>query len=122
MVVVRLTRSGGKKNPFYHIVIADCRYSRDGRFIERVGYYNPLARGKNIPLYMEKKRIVYWLNQGAQATLRVQHLIKKFEKLPEAAKEGSLRKAELKRLQSEQSSIKAHQAQDTVAEKLLPDK
>ena len=81
MVVIRLARRGSKKNHFYHVVVADQRSPRDGRFIERLGYYNPMARGHEIKLQLGKERISYWLNQGAQASLTVQHLIKKFEKV-----------------------------------------
>lgn len=79
MVVVRLARRGNRKNAFYQIVVADCRCPRDGRFIERVGYYNPIAKGHKTLLQIERERIFYWLNQGAQATLRVQRLIKNLE-------------------------------------------
>ena len=121
MVVIRLARGGRKKNSFYRIVVADCRHPRDGQFIECVGYYNPMARGCGILLQVERERIVYWLGQGAQATSRVQHLIKKFEKLPEKAKEGaarsgSLRKSELKYLQAEQQSVKAQKTQAEATE------
>lgn len=83
MVVVRLARGGSKKNPFYQIVVADCRRQRDGRFIERIGCYNPMAKGHGVILQVEKERMIYWLNKGAQASLRVQHLIKKLEKSAE---------------------------------------
>ena len=90
MVVVRLARGGSKRSPFYHIVIADRRMPRDGRFIERVGYYDPMAKGHNIQLQVERDRIVYWLGQGAAVSLRVKHLIKKFEKLLEEATKVAL--------------------------------
>ncbi len=70
MVVIRLARTGSKNNPFYHIVIADKRKPRDGRFIERVGYYNPMARGQDVRLQIESERVDYWLGQGAQASDR----------------------------------------------------
>lgn len=121
MVVIRLARGGSKKNPFYHIVVADCRHPRDGRFIEHVGYYNPMARGRDVQLQVEKERIAYWLDQGAQATLRVKHLIEKLEKSPEEAQKGSLRKGELKHLQAEQSA-KAQKAQAKAAEEAAAEK
>lgn len=104
MVVIRLSRGGSKKNPFYHIVVADRRDPRDGRFIEHVGYYNPMARGHDVRLQIEKERIEHWLGQGAQASLRVKHLIKMLEKSPEEAQKGGARKGELKRMQAEQSA------------------
>ena len=58
-VVIRLTRGGAKKRPFYHIVAADSRKARDGRYIERLGYYNPIATGQEIPLFLEQDRITY---------------------------------------------------------------
>lgn len=86
MVVIRLARRGSKKNPFYHIVVADRRMPRDGRFIEQVGYYNPMARGHDVRLRIVKDRVFYWLSQGASTSLRVKYLIKQIEQLPEEAK------------------------------------
>lgn len=80
MVVIRLSRGGAKKRPFYTIVVADRREARDGRCIERVGYFNPIAAGKEIRLHMEIERVKYWLSQGAQPSDRVKQLIKTFEK------------------------------------------
>lgn len=76
MVVIRLSRGGAKKRPFYHIVVADKRRSRDGRFIEQVGYFNPIAAGKDVRLTMDLPRIQDWIAKGAQASDRVKHLIK----------------------------------------------
>ncbi|HTM64551.1 MAG TPA: 30S ribosomal protein S16 [Gammaproteobacteria bacterium] len=76
MVVIRLSRTGAKKRPFYHIVVADKRRSRDGRFIEQVGYYNPIAAGKEVKLSLDLARAEHWISQGAQASDRVKHLIK----------------------------------------------
>ena len=103
MVVIRLARTGSKKNPFYHIVIADKRKPRDGRFIERLGYYNPMARGQDVRLQIEKERVDYWLGQGAKASERVTHLIKILEKTPDAAKAAGIKKGELKKAQAEAS-------------------
>lgn len=80
MVVIRLARAGAKKNPFYQIVASDKRNSRDGRFIEKLGYFNPLARGKATNLTCNIERVDYWLNKGAQPSERVQKLIKDFKK------------------------------------------
>lgn len=79
MVVIRLSRGGAKKRPFYQVVVADKRRARDGRCIERIGYFNPIASGKEIRLHLNFERIQYWLSQGAQPSERVQKLIKTFE-------------------------------------------
>jgi len=76
MVVIRLSRSGAKKRPFYHIVVADKRRSRDGRFIEQLGYYNPIATGKDVPLTLNIERAEHWIANGAQPSDRVKHLMK----------------------------------------------
>ena len=80
MVTIRLSRGGSKKQPFYHIHVADKRAKRDGRYIERLGFYNPQARGDEQPLRMDLERVDYWLNQGAQTSERVNALIKRFRK------------------------------------------
>ncbi|HSW69840.1 MAG TPA: 30S ribosomal protein S16 [Gammaproteobacteria bacterium] len=80
MVVIRLSRGGAKKRPFYHVVVADKRRARDGRCIERVGYFNPIACGKDIRLHLNNERIQYWISQGAQPSDRVQQLLETFEK------------------------------------------
>lgn len=80
MVVIRLSRGGVKKRPFYHIVVSDKRSPRDGRCIERIGYFNPIATGKEIKLHLEQERARYWISKGAQPSDRVWQLIKTFEK------------------------------------------
>ncbi len=80
MVVIRLSRGGAKKRPFYQVVVADKRRARDGRCIERIGYFNPIAAGKEVRLHLEYERIKYWLSQGAQPSDRVKQLIKTFQK------------------------------------------
>ena len=76
MVSIRLSRGGSKKRPFYHIVAADHRKPRDGRYIERLGFYNPLAKGGEETLRVDLDRINYWVSQGAQPSDRVSTLIK----------------------------------------------
>ena len=76
MVTIRLARAGAKKRPFYHIVAADSRNPRDGRYIERLGFFNPIASGREEKLKLEQERVDYWLSQGAQPTERVAGLIK----------------------------------------------
>ncbi|MDX1754455.1 MAG: 30S ribosomal protein S16 [Marinobacter sp.] len=76
MVTIRLARGGSKKRPFYHLTVTDSRKSRDGRFIERVGFFNPVARGQEERLRIDRDRVDYWLGQGAQASERVAQLLK----------------------------------------------
>ena len=78
MVTIRLARGGAKKSPFYQIVVTDSRSSRDGRFIEKIGYFNPMARGKEVRLELKKDRVDHWVGQGAQTSVRVSTLIKEF--------------------------------------------
>lgn len=89
MVVIRLSRGGAKKRPFYHIVVADKRRARDSRYIERVGYFNPMAAGKEVRLHLDLERVNYWVSQGAQASERVQQLIKTFEKAADSTTEAA---------------------------------
>jgi small subunit ribosomal protein S16 len=84
MVVIRLSRGGAKKRPFYHIVVANKTRSRDG--IERLGYYNPIAAGKDTKLQFNLERAQEWIAKGAQPSDRVKHLIKLQQ---EAAKQAS---------------------------------
>ena len=76
MVTIRLSRGGAKKRPFYHLTVTDHRRARDGRFIERVGFFNPCARGQEERLRVEADRIAYWQGQGAQLSPRVAKLVK----------------------------------------------
>ncbi|OIQ47604.1 30S ribosomal protein S16 [Psychrobium sp. nBUS_13] len=80
MVTIRLTRGGAKKRPFYQVVVADSRCARDGRYIEKVGFFNPLARGQEETLRLDLDRIAHWVGQGAQASDRVAKLIKDAQK------------------------------------------
>lgn len=78
MVVIRLSRAGTNKVPFYHVVVADQRMPRDGRFIEHVGYYDAVAKGRATKIELNKERIQYWVSQGAQLSARVAHVLKEF--------------------------------------------
>lgn len=80
MVVIRLSRGGAKKRPFYTIVVSDRRSARDGRCIERIGYFNPIAAGKDVRLHMDFERANYWISKGAQPSERVKQLMKTFVK------------------------------------------
>ncbi len=75
MVTIRLSRGGAKKRPFYHIVVTDSRNARDGRYIERVGFFNPVARGQEEKLRIDTDRVDHWIGQGAQTSDRVAKLI-----------------------------------------------
>ena len=76
MVTIRLARGGSKKRPFYHLTVTDSRNARNGRFIERVGFFNPVARGQEERLRIDNDRVEYWQGQGAQLSERVAKLVK----------------------------------------------
>ena len=75
MVKIRLARGGAKRRPFYHIVVADSRNKRDGRRIEKIGFFNPLARGQEERLRLDLERVDYWTGVGAQLSDRVANLV-----------------------------------------------
>jgi small subunit ribosomal protein S16 len=76
MVTIRMARGGAKKRPFYNIVVTDSRNRRDGSFIERVGFFNPIAAGNEERLRIDRARVDYWISKGAQASDRVASLLK----------------------------------------------
>ncbi|KTF13415.1 MULTISPECIES: 30S ribosomal protein S16 [Pseudoalteromonas] len=76
MVTIRLQRGGAKKRPFYQIVVADSRFSRDGRFIEKVGFFNPIASGQEEKVRLDLSRVDHWVGQGAGLSDRVAKLVK----------------------------------------------
>ena len=84
MVTIRLSRGGAKKHPFYHVVVTDSRSRRDGRYIERVGYFNPLARGAEKRLEVSLDRVEHWVSKGASTSDRVKTLIKEARKAADA--------------------------------------
>ena len=85
MVIIRLARGGAKKTPFYNLVVADSRNRRDGRFIERVGFYNPSAKAGAEALRVDQERVTFWQGQGAQLSDTVARLVKFHAKGPEHA-------------------------------------
>lgn len=85
MVKIRLTRGGAKKRPFYHIIVTDQRAARDGRNIERVGYFNPIASGNEKRVELDTERVKHWLGQGAQMTDKVRNLYKEAAKVQVSA-------------------------------------
>ncbi len=100
MVKVRLARGGAKKKPFYSIVATDSRKRRDSGYIERIGYFNPVARGQEVRLSLEEDRLDYWLSQGAQISDRVKQLVKEY-------KDPSIRD---KRIAAQEAKAKAIEA------------
>ncbi|MEM8593400.1 MAG: 30S ribosomal protein S16 [Pseudomonadota bacterium] len=80
MVVIRLSRGGSKKRPFYRLTVADSRRARNSKFIERVGFFNPAARGQEERLRVDEERVAYWISQGAQPSQRVSALLKELSK------------------------------------------
>ena len=93
MVVIRLSRGGSKKNPFYNVVVADSRNRRDGRFIERVGFYNPSAKVATESLRIDDARVNHWKSNGAQLSDTVTRLVKTHAKGPEAMMAGKVKDA-----------------------------
>jgi len=85
MVTIRLARAGSKKRPFYHLVVTDSRNSRDGRFIERIGFFNPIAAGKEEGLRIDTDRFDHWTSHGAQPSDAVRKLVKRVQKAAAAA-------------------------------------
>ena len=75
MVVIRLARGGSKKRPFYNIVVTDKRKPRDSGYIERIGFFNPMARGQEVRLHLEQERVAHWQANGAQPSERVAKLL-----------------------------------------------
>ncbi len=85
MVTIRLTRGGAKKRPFYHLVATDSRNRRDGRYLERLGFFNPMAVQGEEGLRIDLERVQYWIDNGAQPSERVAQLLKTYRKQQEAA-------------------------------------
>ena len=80
MVTIRLSRGGAKKRPYYHLVVTDSRNARDGRYIERLGFFNPVARGNETPLRIDLDGVDRWVGKGAQCSERVSQLVKVYRK------------------------------------------
>jgi len=117
MVVIRLSRSGSKKRPYYNVVVADSRKRRDGRFIERLGFYNPLANDGAEALRLNLERIIYWQGQGAQLSETMGRIIKLNEKGAEglaAMKKKDEAKAEAKK--AKKAAAKVAAAEEALAE------
>ena len=127
MLTIRLARAGAKKRPFYHVSVADSRMPRDGRFVERVGYYNPIASGQEVHLELDVERIDYWISKGAQPSDRVLNLLKQNKETPEqtekrlAAKDLQRQKKLAKRLADKEpeAPAEAAPAEEAVAEEVV---
>ena len=115
MLTIRLARSGAKKRPFYHVSVADSRMPRDGRFVERVGYYNPIASGQEVRLELDLERIDYWIGQGAQPSDRVLNLLKQNKETPEQT-EKRLAIKDLKRQKKLAKKLAAKEPEEAPAE------
>lgn len=115
MVSIRLSRGGAKKRPFYHIVVADKRAPRDGRYIERLGFFNPIAAGQEEPLRLNLERVEYWISCGAQPSNRVKQLMSA-AKNPEAYFEKKAKRQEAKKKAQQEAIAKAAEAERKAAE------
>ncbi|MDA1037685.1 MAG: 30S ribosomal protein S16, partial [Proteobacteria bacterium] len=125
MVIIRLARSGAKKNPYYFITVADERNPRDGKFIERLGFFNPTAKGQEERLRLDLDKINEWVSKGAQLSERVQSLIKEANLSPEElqakldakkAKSDAKRAAAAEKLAKEAEEKAAEEAAAAAAE------
>ncbi|MGB2943396.1 MAG: 30S ribosomal protein S16 [Candidatus Macondimonas sp.] len=85
MVTIRLARAGAKKRPFYHLVVTDSRNRRDGRYLERLGFFNPIASEREESLRVDLERARHWIAQGAQPSERVEQLLKQAAKTGDAS-------------------------------------
>ena len=119
MLTIRLARSGAKKRPFYHVSVADSRMPRDGRFVERVGYYNPIASGQEVRLELDLERIDYWIGQGAQPSDRVLNLLKQNKETPEET-EKRLAIKDLKRQKKLAKKLAAKEPEEAPAAEEAP--
>lgn len=119
MVTIRLARHGAKKNPFYHITVADRRAKRDGRFIERVGFFNPLARGQDEALRVNLERVDHWLAEGAKPSDRVRQLIKQARR--QAVAQAEAAPAAAQEAHAEEAGAEEAAAEEAAAEETAVD-
>ena len=112
MLKLRLSRGGTKKRPVYKVVVADSRFARDGRFIEKVGFFNPLLpKEKKERIGLEAERIKYWLGQGAQPTTRVARILGENELMPMPVNGNNPQKAIPKKDRKKEGSEEAPKAE-----------
>ena len=119
MLTIRLARAGVKKRPFFHIRVADSRKPRDGRFIEKVGYFNPIASGQEVRLEVDQERIDFWISQGAQLSDRVTTLLKRNAETPEQTeKRHTLKEGKRLKKLSDKAALKV--VEEAPAEEAAP--
>lgn len=106
MVVIRLARAGAKKRPFYHITVADRRAPRDGRFIEQIGFFNPIASGQAQRLRLDLERVDHWISVGAKPSSKVASIIKQY-RIEQAAAEANAAEANAAEAEAEEASQEA---------------
>ena len=106
MVVIRLSRAGAKKRPFYHICVSDKRRKRDGNHIEKIGFYNPIANSKEQTLKLDKERYDYWVSVGAQPSDTVMMLLKRSQMTDEEIAKLEQKKIDAKQKRKEQEILK----------------
>ncbi len=117
MLKLRLSRGGTKKRPVYKVVVADSRFARDGRFIEKVGFFNPLLpKEKKERIGLEAERIKYWLGQGAQPTIRVARILGENELMPMPANGNNPQKAVPKKDRKKEGAEEAKKEEAPKAE------
>ena len=110
MVTIRLARGGAKKRPYFHITVADSRRARDGKYIERVGFFNPIASAQNDRLNIDHERLDYWVSKGAQVTERVKTLIKESKLSTEDFNQLIAKKEKLRLVKLEKKKSSASEA------------
>ena len=113
MVTIRLARGGAKKRPYFHITVADSRRARDGKYIERVGFFNPIASAQNDRLNIDHERLDYWVSKGAQVTERVKTLIKESKLSTEDFNQLIAKKEKLRLVKLEKKKSSASEARIT---------
>ena len=116
MVKIRLARAGAKKRPFYHLVAADSRSPRDGRFIERLGFFNPIAVGGEVRLRVNTERVDHWVARGAQLTDRAAKLVGEARELPSLVADGGVPEADGAAAEAEAEAAAAETGTETAAE------
>ena len=120
MVKIRLARGGAKKNPFYSIVATDSRKRRDSGYIERIGYFNPVARGQEVRLQLEEDRLSHWISQGAQISDRVKQLVKEYRdpsiREKQLAKQAAKADDKAKKIAAEEKAKADLEAKEAAAE------
>ncbi|MBU0744407.1 MAG: 30S ribosomal protein S16 [Gammaproteobacteria bacterium] len=115
MVVIRLSRGGSKKRPFYKVVVADRRAARDGKYIEHLGYFNPIAVGGEKRLELDKERVTHWIGQGAQPSDRVKNLLRELDK-PEILEKREVKEQAHKAKKKEEAKVKLEEAKAKLEE------